>query len=90
MDSRPQTPTVGLDKDEREDFLKRENELSDALAERESSLVAAEKFVKELKEELLFLKEQEAAVSKVSHFQHCHIFFLPFTLLTDDVWLPGK
>ncbi|KAF9264665.1 kinesin heavy chain [Marasmius fiardii PR-910] len=65
LDSRPQTPTVvGLDKDEREDFLRRENELSDALAERESALKAAEKLVKELKEELTFLKEQEATVSK--------------------------
>ena len=36
-DSRPSTPTVvGLDKDEREEFLKRENELSDQLAEKES------------------------------------------------------
>ncbi|KAL0581723.1 hypothetical protein V5O48_000305 [Marasmius crinis-equi] len=65
LDSRPQTPTVvGLDKDEREDFLKRENELSDALAEKESTLKTAEKLVKELKEELTFLKEQEATVSK--------------------------
>ncbi|KAI0273649.1 kinesin heavy chain [Gloeopeniophorella convolvens] len=65
LDSRPQTPTViGLDKDEREEFLKRENELSDQLAEREGALVAAEKLVKELKEELAFLKEQEAAASK--------------------------
>ena len=67
LDSRPQTPTViGLDKDEREEFLKRENELSDQLAEREGALVAAEKLVKELKEELAFLKEQEAASSKVN------------------------
>ncbi|KIK57805.1 hypothetical protein GYMLUDRAFT_747992 [Collybiopsis luxurians FD-317 M1] len=63
--SRPQTPTViGLEKDEREDFLRRENELSDALAEKESALVTAEKLVKELKEELAFLKEQEASVNK--------------------------
>jgi kinesin family member 5 len=35
LDSRPQTPTVvGLDKDERDDFLRRENELSDLLAEK--------------------------------------------------------
>lgn len=35
IDSRPQTPTViGLDKDERDDFLKRENELTDLLAEK--------------------------------------------------------
>lgn len=66
LDSRPQTPTVvGLDKDEREEFLRRENELSDQLAERESVLVSAEKLVKELKEELAFLKEQEASLSKV-------------------------
>lgn len=64
-DSRPQTPTVvGLEKDEREDFLRRENEISDQLAERESALVAAEKLIKELKEELAFLKEQEASVNK--------------------------
>ncbi|OSX65082.1 hypothetical protein POSPLADRAFT_1053867 [Postia placenta MAD-698-R-SB12] len=65
LDSRPQTPTVvGLDKDEREEFLKRENELSDQLAERESALNGAQKLVGELKEELAFLKEQEASLSK--------------------------
>jgi kinesin family protein 5 len=70
LESRPQTPTVvGLDKDERDEFLKRENELSDALAEKESALVAAGKLVKELKEELAFLKDQEAAVSKVCLFR---------------------
>ena len=67
FESRPQTPTViGLDKDEREEFLRRENELSDFLAEKESALVAAEKLIRELKEELAFLKEQEAGVNKVS------------------------
>lgn len=67
LTSRPQTPTVmALEKDEREDFLRRENELSDALAEKESVLVAADKLVKELKEELVFLKEQEAGVNKAS------------------------
>lgn len=66
FDSRPQTPTVvGLDKDEREEFLKRENELSDSLAERETALKAAEKQLKEIREELTFLKDQEATVSKV-------------------------
>ena len=66
IDSRPQTPTVvGLDKDEREEFLRRENELSDQLAEKESTLNAAQKLIGELKEELAFLREQEAASSKV-------------------------
>ena len=35
LDSRPQTPTaIGLDKDERDEFLKRENELTDQLGEK--------------------------------------------------------
>ncbi|KAH9951940.1 kinesin heavy chain [Amylocystis lapponica] len=64
LESRPQTPTVvGLDKDEREDFLKRENELTDQLGERESALNAAQKLVGELREELTFLKEQETSLS---------------------------
>jgi kinesin family protein 5 len=68
LDSRPQTPTVvALDKDEREDFLRRENELTDALAEKESALAASEKLVNELKEELAFLKEQETSLSSVSY-----------------------
>jgi len=76
LESRPQTPTVvGLDKDEREDFLRRENELSDSLAEKESTLYAADKLVKELREELTFLKEQEASVSKVGPLQFS-LFFL--------------
>lgn len=37
LESRPQTPTaLGLDKDEREEFLKRENELTDQLGEKVS------------------------------------------------------
>lgn len=80
LESRPQTPTVvGLDKDEREDFLRRENELSDALAERESTLSAAERLVKELREELAYLKEQEASVSKVC--SHIHLCNCSLTLL---------
>ena len=66
LESRPQTPTVvGLDKDEREEFLKRENDLSDQLAEKERALNAAEKLVSELKEELSFLKDQEFSLSNV-------------------------
>jgi kinesin family member 5 len=66
LESRPQTPTViGLDKDEREDFLRRENELLDSLAEKEGALAVADKIVKELREELAFLKEQEGSLSKV-------------------------
>ncbi|EKM82667.1 hypothetical protein AGABI1DRAFT_33459 [Agaricus bisporus var. burnettii JB137-S8] len=65
LESRPQTPTVvALEKDEREEFLRRENELSDSLAEKESALATAEKLVKDLKEELIFLKEQESSINQ--------------------------
>jgi kinesin family member 5 len=77
LDSRPQTPTVvGLEKDEREEFLRRENELSDQLAEKESALAASEKLVKELREELTFLKEQETALSTVNNLFCLDIFLL--------------
>ncbi|BEJ16265.1 hypothetical protein CspHIS471_0508700 [Cutaneotrichosporon sp. HIS471] len=64
--SRPDTPTAFgvLDKDEKEEFLRRENELSDQLAERESALAAREKALNELKDEVEFLKEQEMSLMK--------------------------
>jgi kinesin family member 5 len=65
----PTSPTVvALEKDEREDFLRRENELSDALAEKEGALATADKLVKDLRDELAFLKEQEATVNKVRNY----------------------
>ncbi|BEI85414.1 hypothetical protein CcaverHIS002_0508150 [Cutaneotrichosporon cavernicola] len=51
-------------KDEKEEFLRRENELSDQLAERESALAAREKALNELKDEVEFLKEQEMSLMK--------------------------
>lgn len=66
-ESRPETPTafgVGLEKDEKEEFLRRENELSDQLAERESALAAQEKLMVDLKDEIAYLKEQEASTIK--------------------------
>ncbi|KZT59011.1 kinesin-domain-containing protein [Calocera cornea HHB12733] len=57
LDSRPDTPTViGLDKDERDEFLRRENELTDQLGERESQLSAAEKELADLRAELSMLR----------------------------------
>ncbi|KAF8334309.1 kinesin heavy chain [Cantharellus anzutake] len=65
IDSRPQTPTVvGLDKDERDEFLKRENELTDQLAEKEASLAASQKLIAEIREELTFIKEQDSSLSR--------------------------
>lgn len=54
---RSSTPSIVLDKDEREEFLRRENELQDQIAERETQVSSAENRLKEAKEELQFLKE---------------------------------
>jgi kinesin family member 5 len=67
MDSRPGTPAPILEKDEREEFLKRENELTDQIAEKESALAAQEKLLNEMKEELTFYKSQEDTITKVSY-----------------------
>ncbi|KAM0789248.1 hypothetical protein ACM66B_000091 [Microbotryomycetes sp. NB124-2] len=58
--SRPMTP---VDKDEREEWLKRENDLQDQLAKAESQSLAQEKLVRELREELSALKESESTAS---------------------------
>ncbi|CAD6590665.1 MAG: hypothetical protein TREMPRED_005838 [Tremellales sp. Tagirdzhanova-0007] len=66
MDSRPDTPSaysVALDKDEREEFLRRENELSDQLAEKESALAAHEKSMADVRDEVSYLKEQETSMA---------------------------
>jgi len=54
----PLGPVI-LDKDEREEFLKRENELQDSIAEKETQLADQEKLLSSLREELSFLKEHE-------------------------------
>ncbi len=61
---RASTPSYILEKDEKEEFLRRENELQDQLAERESQIAAAEKTLKGAKEELQYLKERDAKSSK--------------------------
>ncbi|KAI8583484.1 hypothetical protein K450DRAFT_221443 [Umbelopsis ramanniana AG] len=58
-DSRPATPALVLEKDEREEFLRRENELMDQIAEKETELANGEKLVETITEELTFLKDQE-------------------------------
>jgi kinesin family protein 5 len=54
---RSSTPSIVLEKDEREEFLRRENELQDQVAERETQLSAAEQGLKEARQELQYLKE---------------------------------
>ncbi|OZJ03693.1 Kinesin heavy chain [Bifiguratus adelaidae] len=62
--SRPSTPAVTLDRDEREEFLKRENELMDSIAEKETELQNREKLLDTMKEEITYFKEQETQITK--------------------------
>nr|KAJ3416656.1 hypothetical protein HK105_001192 [Polyrhizophydium stewartii] len=55
---------VPLENDEREDFLRRENELADQLAEKERELEQQKKLVESLQEELTFVKAREAEVTQ--------------------------
>ncbi|OJD16567.1 kinesin heavy chain [Emergomyces pasteurianus Ep9510] len=61
---RSSTPSIVLEKDEREEFLRRENELQDQLAEKETLIGNAERDLIEKKEELKFLKENTIRTSK--------------------------
>lgn len=61
---RSSTPNILLDKDERDEFLRRENELQDQIAEKESQVATAEKGLKEAKEELQYLKENNSRTGK--------------------------
>lgn len=63
LGSRPETPSITLDRDEREEFLRRENELSDQLADKEEALAKQERAMHEIQEELSFFKEQESSMS---------------------------
>lgn len=56
---RSATPSLPLDKDEKDEFLRRENELQDQIAEKETQIAACEKTIQETKEELGFLKERD-------------------------------
>lgn len=64
ISERAGTPSIPMDKDEREEFLRRENELQDQLSERESQVVLAEKALRETKEELSIIKEHDGKLGK--------------------------
>ena len=53
---RSSTPSIVLEKDEREEFLRRENELQDQVSEKETQLATAEQSLRETREELQYLK----------------------------------
>lgn len=61
---RSSTPSVVMEKDEREDFLRRENELQDQIAEKETLVAAAEKSLVEAKAELRYLKETSSSTNR--------------------------
>ncbi|KAF9997078.1 hypothetical protein BGZ79_009194, partial [Entomortierella chlamydospora] len=61
--SRPSTPAVVLDLDEKEEFLKRENEMMDQISEKDAELAARQQLLESLKEEIAFLKEQDSSSS---------------------------
>lgn len=54
------TPSVPLEKDEKDEFLRRENELQDQVAEKETLLAKYDEQLKTAKEELQYYKERDA------------------------------
>ncbi|KAJ1989687.1 hypothetical protein H4R33_001981 [Dimargaris cristalligena] len=60
---RPMTPAVALADDEREEFLKRENELTDQLAEKETEITDLTKVTQEMTDEIQYLREESTALS---------------------------
>ncbi|KAK0715026.1 P-loop containing nucleoside triphosphate hydrolase protein [Lasiosphaeris hirsuta] len=64
ISERAGTPSLPLEKDEREEFLRRENELQDQLAERESLAASIERQLRETKEELAIIKDHDGKLGK--------------------------
>ena len=63
---RSSTPSIVLEKDEREEFLRRENELQDQISDKESSLSNAERELREAREELQLLKDNGMKTGKTN------------------------
>ncbi|KAL8712580.1 MAG: hypothetical protein Q9220_003111 [cf. Caloplaca sp. 1 TL-2023] len=85
---RASTPSVVLERDEREEFLRRENELQDQLAERETQLSTAEKGFQEAKDELQMLKENTSRSSKDNEKLNAEVSELRMQL--ERVYFEGK
>ncbi|KAI9782430.1 MAG: Kinesin heavy chain [Peltula sp. TS41687] len=60
---RSTSPSV-MEKDEKEEFLKRENEFQDQIAEKEIQIATAEQNLREAREEVALLREQERRSAK--------------------------
>ncbi|KAI9815188.1 MAG: Kinesin heavy chain, partial [Thelocarpon impressellum] len=88
LGERAGTPSIALDKDEREEFLRRENGLQDQVAERESQVAAAEKGLREARDELAFLRERDARTAKDNERLHGEVDELKMHL--EKVSFEGK
>ena len=64
MGERSSTPSIIMEKDEREEFMKRENELQDQLSEKESQAANAERALLEAREELRSYKDGASRTTK--------------------------
>jgi len=64
ISERAATPSLPMEKDEREEFLRRENELQDQIADKENQVESAAKQLRDAKEELALLKEHDGRVGK--------------------------
>ncbi|KAJ2497742.1 hypothetical protein GGH96_004876 [Coemansia sp. RSA 1972] len=65
LGSRSGSPTIVMDQDEREEFLRRENELNDVLADRDHELQAAARECEAMREELEYLRgESQGAIGR--------------------------
>lgn len=73
MGDRSSTPSIVLDKDEREEFLRRENELQDQIAEKESQVSSTEKSLREAREELQRLKESASRTGRDNEHLHSEV-----------------
>ncbi|KAH7083269.1 P-loop containing nucleoside triphosphate hydrolase protein [Paraphoma chrysanthemicola] len=61
---RASTPSIPLEKDEKDEFLKRENELQDQVAEKESQLTKAVDQLNTAKDELQYYKDRDSKTNK--------------------------
>ena len=61
---RSSTPSLFLDRDEREEFLRRENELQDQISEKETQIFNVERSLLEARDELKGLKENTTRAGK--------------------------
>lgn len=88
MGDRSSTPSLVLEKDEREEFLRRENDFQDQLAEKETQLSAVEKALQETKAELQMLKENSIRSGKDNERMGAEVNELKMQL--ERVYFEGK